>query len=106
MHPDDLISEMLHDIKADIRELSTKLTTHIEDEEDALKELTDKVTAVELSPHHIASHTFVDTLMLREEKKMKLWDAIIEKSIASLVYGGMVALLVAVGTYIKAHWNP
>jgi hypothetical protein len=57
------------------------------------------------SPTHEAEHNYIRAVMVREEKKQKLWDAIIEKSVASLAWSFIVAVAVGLWTYLKDHWK-
>lgn len=56
---------------------------------------------------HLSSpgHLYLEALMTREAKKAKLWDAIIEHSLASLVYSMLIAIVVSMGAYMKEHWK-
>ena len=55
------------------------------------------------SPQHEDEHQYIRLAMAREEKRSKLYDAIIEKSLASLVWSCLVGLGFAIWTYLKDH---
>lgn len=57
--------------------------------------------------NHLSSpgHQYLQILMAREAKRQKLWDAIIEKTLAGLVYSMLVTVLGAMWFYVKDHWK-
>lgn len=55
------------------------------------------------SPQHEEEHQYIRLAMTREAKKSKLYDAIIEKSLASLAWSVLVGIGTAVFMYIKDH---
>lgn len=98
MANEELITELLREIREDVQGARQEI-------QEVRQELRDHV-ADEMAPHHQASHAYVDSLIAREEKKSRLYDAIIEKSLAALVYGAIVAFGTAVYTYVSSHWMP
>jgi hypothetical protein len=55
------------------------------------------------SPQHEEEHQYIRLAMAREAKREKLYDAIIEKSIAGLAWAFLVAVGSSVWMYIKDH---
>lgn len=51
------------------------------------------------------AHQYIDALMAREAKRQKLWDAIIEKTLAGLVYSMLIVVLSNMWIYIRDHWK-
>lgn len=52
---------------------------------------------------HDKHHDYIDVVMAREAERTAVRRAVIEKSLAGLVWSGMVALGAAVWAYIKDH---
>lgn len=88
MENQDLTHELLMEIKTDIKAVSEKLEQHITD------------------PKLKAAYEYTSLCMVREGRREKLYQAVVEKSLAGLVYSAIAALFVAVAAYIKAHWVP
>ena len=85
----DLITnQLLEAIREDVHAVSSELYKHIEKEE-------------AMSSIHSEEHTFIRMLIKREEKKIALWDAVIEKTLSSLVWGALVGLGIACWAYLK-----
>lgn len=85
----DLITnQLLEAIREDVHSVSSELYKHIEKEE-------------KLSVVRAEESTFIQMLIRREEKKIALWDAVIEKTLSSLVWAAFIGLGVAFWEYIK-----
>lgn len=52
---------------------------------------------------HADQHRYIESLIAREEKRAKFRDAVIEKTLASLVWSGVVAIAIACWSYVKDH---
>ncbi len=82
-----------------LREISASLEEHVADESAMLKRLLDAFPASDTRGHRDAHEAWIE----REKKRAALRDAIIEKSLASLVWMGLVALGIAVWHYLGDH---
>jgi hypothetical protein len=52
---------------------------------------------------HEAHHKYLTVLLEREAKRSKLWDAVIEKSLAALVWALIAGFGVAALDYLRNH---
>ena len=86
----DVHLELLRSIKDEIMSVKQDLLTHVH---------------TETAENHREGHEYLDMLMIREAKRSKLWDAIIEKTISSLLYSALVGIVIAIGSYFKDHYK-
>lgn len=52
---------------------------------------------------HVKHHNYIDIVMQREAERTMIRRAVIEKSLAGLVWSGMVAFGAAIFSYVKDH---
>ena len=75
----------------------------MENKQDEIVALLERVVEKMESPQHEEEHQYIRLAMAREAKREKLYDAIIEKSIAGLAWAFLVAVGSSVWMYIKDH---
>lgn len=75
----------------------------MENKQDEIVTLLEKLVEKMESPQHEEEHQYIRLAMAREAKREKLYDAIIEKSIAGLAWAFLVAVGSSVWMYIKDH---
>lgn len=61
------------------------------------------LTEPEAREKHERHHNYIDVVMQRESERTAVRRAVIEKSLAGLVWSGMVAFGAAIWTYMKDH---
>jgi len=88
MDNQDLTHELLTEIKRDIKIVSETLEKHMTD------------------PNLRAAYEYTSLCMAREARKERLYQAIVEKSLAGLVYATIIGIGAAIVAYVKAHWVP
>lgn len=54
---------------------------------------------------HQLHHQFIDVLIKKEEQRLRFRQAIIEKTLASLLWSGIAGGGVFIVTLIKDHWR-
>jgi hypothetical protein len=52
---------------------------------------------------HDKHHEYITLVLNREAKKAERWEAVIQKSLAGLVWSALSAVVVAVWTYMQDH---
>lgn len=75
----------------------------MENKQDEIVALLERFVEKMESPQHEEEHQYIRLAMAREAKREKLYDAIIEKSIAGLAWAFLVAVGSSVWMYIKDH---
>ena len=75
----------------------------MEDKQEQIICLLEKLVERTDSPQHDEEHQYIRLAMAREAKREKLYDAIIEKSIAGLAWAFLVAVGSSIWMYIKDH---
>lgn len=75
----------------------------MENKQDEIVALLERLVEKMESPQHEEEHQYIRLAMAREAKREKLYDAIIEKSIAGLAWALLVAVGSSVWMYIKDH---
>jgi hypothetical protein len=75
----------------------------MENKQDEIVALLERLVEKMESPQHEEEHQYIRLAMAREAKREKLYDAIIEKSIAGLAWAFLVAVGSSVWMYIKDH---
>ena len=61
------------------------------------------LTEPEAREKHERHHNYIDVVMQRESERTAVRRAVIEKSLAGLVWSGMVSFGAAIWTYMKDH---
>ena len=78
----------LEELKKDVQHLKEAYSTILEKlDEDFWKK-------------HDSHHEYVEILIAKEAKKLKLWDAIIEKTITSLIWSAIVFVAYAIWNFL------
>lgn len=75
----------------------------MENKQDEIVALLERLVEKMESPQHEEEHQYIRLAMAREAKREKLYDAIIEKSIAGLAWAFLVAVGSSIWMYIKDH---
>ena len=84
-----------------LRGIGAALEKHVEEEHEMLKKFLGAFPEEDTRAHRDAHQAWIE----RERKRAALRDAIIEKSLASLVWMGLVALGIAVWHYLGDHFR-
>lgn len=56
-----------------------------------------------IAKKHEKHHDYIDTVLHREAKRAERWETVTQKSLAGLVWAGLVALGTAVWAYLKGQ---
>lgn len=92
---------MLEDRRKEDIEYLVRLESKVEKLEEILGTVVKK-----MSDEHDLHHDYIKRVLEREDRKAKLHQAIIEKTLSSLVWSTLVGIALLVWNSLKDHWKP
>lgn len=88
----ELTTQLLGSIQADVHSLKEELSQHI-------------LVDTEAMEAHKDHHNYIEILIKKEEQRIAFRQAIIEKTVSSLLWSASVGTLALLWQFIKDHWR-